>query len=226
VCFLPEILRAVRGQLKAATIEEDLSTRTVFDYPNSRTLEKVAGLLESRLGAAGLGAKEKSALDRCRSGIELLTSSGRQSVTVKSVALAKALIGEKEWSTLLRDIVRNSYRNDLHFLPADDEPPEWSGVPESAVVLFRYPLCCPIQVLDAAQDLELPDWRTCTAELSRHYPAVQQFAARRPLKHATVKTRFLSDLMTRYASMYARLGAPDFSEETIGSFVQSVSKGL
>ena len=174
----------------------------------------------------GLNQKERSALDRMRAGLSLLTRSGELAGSPAAPGALHTLFGEKEWKNIVRDIVRNAYSADLHFLPADGEPAEWSGVLEPSVVLFRYPLCCPIQVLDAAQDLELVDWPRSTADLQRRFPAAEHFVARRPLKHSTLKTRFFSDLLTRYAAMYVRLGAPDFTSDTIESIADAITMGI
>lgn len=226
VCFLPEILRALRGQMVTAGIAEELTGGSRFDYPPAALVERIGRLIRSRLEGKGLGQKEKSALERSLSGIALLDAARDRSGGPPPPGAVQRLFGEKEWPKLVGEIVRNSHRTDLHFLPHDEEPAEWSGVPEHSLVLFRYPLCCPIQVLDAAQDQELADWEQCLANLTGHFPSAANFSGRRPLKHATMRPRFFSDLLTRYVAMHVRLGAPSFTDETVASFVADLTKGI
>jgi hypothetical protein len=133
-----------------------------------------------------------------------------------------ALLGDKEWLNYRSRLVRNALRSDLHFLPADGQLASWSGVPCHSLVLFRYPLTAPIDVFECAQDISLVDWKNCCEQLGVIVPLVMAFAARRPIKRLTLKPDFLADLLTRYVSLYVRLGSPDFSEHTINQFCTEV----
>lgn len=82
----------------------------------------------------------------------------------------RLLFTDKEFEQTAEKIVRNSYRLDLHFLPADGQPKDWSAVAEHSVVLFRYPMSVPLDLLDAAQTQSLKDW-----------PALS-FIARNPIR--------------------------------------------
>jgi hypothetical protein len=84
-----------------------------------------------------------------------------------------------------------------------------------SVALFRYPLTVPVSLLDAAQDNALTDWTEATSALAVEEPMATLLAARRPLKCLRLQSRFLPDLLTKYVSLYSRIGSPDFTRETV-----------
>jgi hypothetical protein len=69
--------------------------------------------------------------------------------------LLQEVLGKKKWTDIASKTCTNAYRPDIHFLPADSKPPSWSAIPEHSVVLFRYPLTAPIELFDAANDINL-----------------------------------------------------------------------
>jgi hypothetical protein len=129
------------------------------------------------------------------------------------------VLGKKLHQQTLEKLVRNSFRLDVHFLPPDEQDPAWAAVPQPSVILFRYPLTLPIEVLDAAQDSNMPDWAKASAQLAERHPIARTFSDQRPIRRARLKERFLADAMTRYLTVYIRLGSPDFTEHTIAEYV-------
>lgn len=128
------------------------------------------------------------------------------------------LFGEKEWLSTRIRLIRNALRADLHFLPADGQQPDWSGIPGHSLVLFRYPMTAPIEIFECAQDILLADWHNCCERIGATVPLARAFEDLRPVKRLTVKRDFLGDLLTRYVSLYVRLGSPDFSDDTVNRF--------
>ena len=130
--------------------------------------------------------------------------------------------GAKNWNATVQQVLRNSHRLDLFFLPSDAQPISWSAIPDHSVVLFRYPFSAPIQLLECAQDVQLTNWDTVIGELRPLLPGIDAFATR-PLKRGTLRPGFLGDLLTRFVSMHVRLGAPDLSEGTVDKMVQDIT---
>jgi hypothetical protein len=167
-------------------------------------------------------ARGKEAQVRCRGGVRLLASVVRGS-SEEATANVRSLLGPKDWGLLARQLVTN-YRKDLHFLPADGLDPEWSIIPNHSVVLFRYPLTAPLAIFDAAQDVTLNDWPSWIHEVESQIPLANAFRARRPLKGLTVRKDFLSDLLTRYAALYLRIGSPDFTSDTVDDYITQLER--
>lgn len=122
---------------------------------------------------------------------------------------------KKRWQQLRSQVVKNTLRSDIYFLPADGNDADMSPVSKHSVALFRYPLTAPVTVLDSAQDSSLADWATVAAALATHEPMACAFSNVRPLKCLRLRDRFLSDLLTKFVALYSRLGSPDFSQESI-----------
>ena len=129
---------------------------------------------------------------------------------------------KKRWQQVREHVIRNSFRSDIYFLPADGNEPELSPLANHSVVLFRYPLTVPVAVLDSAQDTSVSDWSEAVKSLAAHEPMALAFSAVRPLKCLRLIDRFLSDLLTKFVGLYSRLGSPDFSRES----VETISKEL
>lgn len=130
--------------------------------------------------------------------------------------------GAKSWNKTKRQVVRNSHRLDLFFLPSDAQPRSWSAIPDPSVVLFRYPFSAPIQVLECAQDVLLGDWTTVMEDHRPLLPGIDAFETK-PLKRATLRAGFLGDLLTRFVSMHVRLGVPELSEATVDGIVSDIT---
>jgi len=134
------------------------------------------------------------------------------------------LFGDKAFKSIIKGIVSNAYRQDIHFLPADEQDSAWSGVPRHSVVLFRYAFSAPVEIFECAQDISLTDWPAAIQRLSRFIPGVCAFSQERPMKRVSLKPRFLADLVTRYVAMYVRLGSPDFTHQTVTQFINQIGE--
>jgi len=120
------------------------------------------------------------------------------------------------WLQVRTQIVRNAFRSDLYFLPADGNSDlSLSPIAMHSVALFRYPLTVPVSLLDAAQETTLTDWTEATSALATEEPIATALSAVRPLKCLRLQGRFLADLLTKYVSLYSRIGSPDFTRETV-----------
>jgi len=122
---------------------------------------------------------------------------------------------KSRWRQVRTQIVRNAFRSDLYFLPADGNSDDLSPIAKHSVTLFRYPLTAPVSLLDAAQDTSLADWGEAITALAIEEPMARAFSPARPLKCLRLQNRFLADLLTKFVALYSRLGSPDFTHDTV-----------
>jgi hypothetical protein len=215
IAFLPELRRTVDGLL------ENSSLRGLIEWPDSSFPPELSllALAKERLRAVTenphTNGKEKSYLQRVASAIRILENMASPNVKSSKAEDLSDLLGEKRWQKIREDIVSNSLRGDLHFLPRDGQDTAWSGVPEHSLVLFRYPLTAPIEVFECAQDVGLLDWDAAVSKVARIKPMANSFRSVRPLKRIRLLPRFVADLLTRYISIYIRIGSPDFTRNAI-----------
>jgi hypothetical protein len=157
-------------------------------------------------------------------GLQLASDICNNEIKRVNKALLMSLFSEKENIKRSESVVRNSFSNDLHFLPKDERDEEWTAIKEHSVVLFRYPITAPIEVLELANDNTVSDWSQKMNEISASFPIAQTFRDKRPLKVYRLHEYFLSDLLTRFASLYIRIGSPDFDEDTVRQFSADLIK--
>lgn len=224
--FLPELIGYIRGQIPASGLCKDLVTSSKFLPPENSHLEDLSQHVEHALtdNQHKLGTKERTALERIRAGVHLLQNFCNPELLSVPVDKMELLMGKKELDALIRDIVTNAYSTDMHFLPSDAQPEEWSGVLEPSVVLFRYPCSIPVSILDAAQEIKNSNWNSVIAYFATLCPGIHEIKENRPMKKLSLRPRFTSDLITRYISMYIRLGAPNMSSGMIDNMANQVKK--
>jgi hypothetical protein len=225
LAFMPDVFREIEGQLQAAQLGELISQIAVtsrFCPPDNESLKNLENVLESNISKPGRSEKGKSALQRVSAGIRLLTLIANPEIVEPSVSDLRLLLGERNWKSTLERLVGNAYRLDVHFLPADEQPADWAGVPQHSVALFRYALSVPVEIFESAQDIHLNDWAGVVQRLAKVIPVAQTFHAERPMKRVALRPRFLADLLTRYVAMHVRLGSPDFTSQTISQYVDQI----
>jgi hypothetical protein len=221
--FVPAIVRETSRHLETLGLPALSSDTSRFLPPTVATLETTCARLGPHLSISA-GKKNKESAARAIAGIEALRACrAGQPVTTPTTDLEK-VFGNKNWRSTLGQIVRNAFRLDLFFLPADEQRLPVSAVPDPSVVLFRYPFSAPIQLLELAQDVQVTDWPSAVRELRDLMPGVDAFSAK-PLKHGTLRSGFLSNMLTRFASMHVRLGTPDLSEASVEAIVDCVAGG-
>ncbi len=219
---LPDILRATEGQLIAAGVTLRLQANS-NDRVNIGSIDSMCQLLNETIAARPGGQKEAVAKARAECGLAILRS------ILAGVSLAnrkesvKSLYGEKEFSSLCARVVRNSLRSDIHFLPCDQQPTKWSALNRHSVALFRYPLTVPLEFLDLSLVTPDRDWQSVMSAVACVYPCSAAFSAYRPMKMLRVRSRFMSDLLSRFISLYGRIGSPDFSPGTVDDYVNHLS---
>jgi hypothetical protein len=218
--FMPEIqreLQAVAAQLGIGGMLD----RPSFAPPSAQDLDAFESLLRREDGKQR-SPKEQTLVERATAGIAALRNG--KSRVASNVDPTRILCGTKTFDSIVERIIRNSYRQDIHFLPMDEQPPDWSAVNSHSVALFRYVLSAPLEIFLAAQDTTIKDWAGFADSIAAQWPVASAFREMRPVKRLTVKPRFLSDLLTRYVGMFVRLGSPDFTSETVADYVREIGE--
>jgi hypothetical protein len=204
------------GSLKSTAGRLELSRR-----PTRQELEEAAAHAELARSALGSDKSQAALVERIMAGIVLLARSSPESDSKHF----EDLFGKKPWRQTLDKLVKNGLRLDVHFLPPDEQDPVWSCLETPSLVLFRYPLTLPVQILDIASDIGIKDWAAAMADSQREFPIATAFSTQRPIRRLRVKERFLADIMTRYLAVYIRLGSPDFTQATVDSYVETIAGG-
>lgn len=219
--FVPTIRRETNKHLTAAGLPLLPEPSTWFAPPALPTIDAAQASCNTRLRQPST-KNQRAATTRASAGLVLLRACHRPDAAHFPQAEFTTAFGARPWQATVQQIVRNSHRLDLFFLPRDGQPIAWSAIPDHSVVLFRYPFSAPIQLLECAQDVQLANWDAAIEELRPLLPGVDAFATR-PLKRGTLRAGFLGDLLTRFVSMHVRLGAPDLSDELVGDIVGDVT---
>jgi len=225
--FLPELLREIDGQLQvaqASNLFPLLETHSRFFPPPCDALEVLESELQVTYNQPNISSKVKLAIERVQAGLRILYCVANPEVIEPQMEDVKCLLGEKLFTTILQRIVTNAYRLDIHFLPADEQIAEWSGIFQHSLALFRYALSAPVEIFECAQDVSLIDWEGAMDKLAAFIPGTKSFASIRPMKKISLKPRFLADLLTRYVAMHVRIGSPDFTSQTVSEYVDQIGK--
>lgn len=129
----------------------------------------------------------------------------------------KQFFGNDKWKKICSAIIKNSFSTDIHFLPSDGQDPLYSGIQGHSLALFRYPITIPINVLNMADDMYLYDWNDAIDGIKHKYSLASYFKEK-PIRALRLKKDFLSDLLTRFISLYIRMGSPDFTKDTVSTY--------
>jgi hypothetical protein len=220
--FVPTWTKTAAGLAEQAGLNWESIKTGLFTPPPIDVLDSLRRQCGDALKVERQPEKHKVAIQRCVVILDILqmcSAPGTKCASTDSVVFA---LGEKSYRDTVRRIVTNSQPLDVHFLPPDRQAPEWSAVPYPSVALFRYPFTASLELLDDAQDVTVKEWDGVLAKYSSVLPSTAAFSAERPMKRATVKPRFMSDLLTRYVGLHVRLGSPDFTEATVEEYVSEV----
>ncbi|VXD08862.1 conserved hypothetical protein [Enterobacterales bacterium 8AC] len=133
----------------------------------------------------------------------------------------ETLLGKKKYEDILKKMLINSYKSDVHFFPAFRNAGDYSAIRVHSLALFRHAYSVPIEILDAAQTSSESLWSSDQKTLEVQMPIAKEFNSW-PIKVSRLKDDFLSDLISRYLSMFMRLGSRDFTSHTIDSFVSEI----
>lgn len=218
--FSVEILRILKTQVKSVALDG-----TLFDGLKGVALPCVQAMgVLARDVALELNdckdPKRGAVLERILSAIKHLVSVRTRGAD-RTVQCVRRILSDKEFDRAIREIVRNSYSVDLHFLPGDGRVADMSVIKAHSVVLFRYAMSIPVEFLEAAQDTANRNWAVVVEGLSQEFPVAKHVTAK-PLRVGRLKAAFIPDLISRFTSLHVRMGSPDFSPDTINEYVTQI----
>ena len=126
---------------------------------------------------------------------------------------------------ILKKLVENSLKPDIHFLPSDDLPIEYSAVGSHSIVLFRYPLSLPIEHLNEVRTMSSEEEWWAHVQKRKGVEKVLSSFGEWPIKLACLRKEFYGDLLSRYVNMFVRLGSPDFDDASVANFASEIESG-
>ena len=203
-----ELTNIIGTQALARHLPPLLSDDTLTMRENeANQIQVLIGTDKNRLGA------EKT--ERANAGVVLLNdiAAGR----VREPRQLFKLLFAKGFKKLVEDIVRNN-RPDTHFLPKDGQPEAYSAILEHSVILLRYPLTVPIELMDGIDYSAGTDWKARYVGTAYLRKSLTMFGDDPPIKMGRVREPYMKIIITRYTGMFARLGSPDFSPQWCHNF--------
>lgn len=210
--FYFEIWQDVLAQLSKLKITGIVTPPDRYELPLLDEIEE----LKSKLFDLKESDKNKvGSFDRiCMYEKYIVKNNSGQNLTTEEVG---SIFTAGNFDKILKKIVRNAFKVDIHFLPADEKPIYSSAVPDHSIVLFRHATSIPIEIINSAQYSNDEDWLNKLPGLKTHYPIANLFSDL-PIRLATLRDDFLSDLLSRYVSMQIRLGSRDFTDDTVDQY--------
>jgi hypothetical protein len=206
--IVADIQRALAGQLAQAGAPALLQNPESHVPPSLPDLEAARDIMTKVREQKVATAIDKAA-ERALHGIAALIEL-REGGMCASSDDVRAVLGAAKTDELINDFIRNQ-RSTAHFLPADGQDAAFSAVSTPSVALLRYPFSVATELLDVAQRSKEAQWPQAAASLSKMYPNVKEMHIERPLKRASVRPAFESDLISRFVGLFGRIGAPDLS---------------
>lgn len=216
--FYPFVKAEAINQIKSLGIEQfDDSLLPKNQLPQESAIKYIAQILDGIV----VTKKNVDALAKIKAGIKLIEQILSNTCSEASMPDLNLFFGKKH-SEIKDRIIKNSFSTDLHFSPKDGESIEWSAIPNHSVILFRYPITVPIEILDVAMDYNVLHWQQTMDSYSNQFSSAKGFRDKKPLKSLKLNQEYLSDLLTRFVALYVRLGSPDFDSEAIKTILTEI----
>lgn len=220
--FLPELRRILDDSLKYLKVSPGALWDVRYFLPSTGSVREASAHLQERRAAGGSRADEDVHFGRCEAALDHLARMHNPLSAPPPSETTAVLLGARRHRELLGKLLRNA-NLDTHFLPTHAID-QWAAVREPSLVLFRYPLTAPIEILEWAQDPTLADWSSACRELEPTQPFASCFHAARPLKTARLVVHHLADLLTRFTSLYSRVGSPDLSPHQLDTLLSELTE--
>lgn len=212
---LPLLKGKILGQIQTGGFDPKLEWGGREFFPPAReAVQQAINALNDHVSSKQLGQKEINAIGRAVAGLTLILGMNSDSIANDSDLHLSSLFGT-EWEKLLQRLITNSFSSNLHFLPADGQVVEYSAVPAHSVIMFRYPITVPIEVLNLAQEASERSWKELVYQNINEFPTLKYFDGALPIKILNLKSTFLADMLCRFIGVYNQVGSPDFTEDTI-----------
>jgi hypothetical protein len=207
------IARRVKGELRQLIGQKHLS-EFIPPLLNDDTLALTAheaGKLDTLLARHGAALGEPR-VKKIADALALLKCITEGSLP-DDIVLFKSVFGRNA-SKLIEDIVRNN-RPDTHFLPKDLQPVEYGVMPAHSVILFRYPVTVPMELIEGIDYNAGSAWKSAFRSRAFLTASLAMFDEKPPIKRGRVREPFMKDIITRYVASFGRLGSPDFSPQLV-----------
>lgn len=223
VGFLPILRREILERLKAADLHLEIAwPETGYYQPPVREIEREIARLNQLLSVPKKARGWDVHVKRAMAGLSVVGCvSTNTDINYDDLS---SLLGQK-WEDTKRQLITNSYRNDIHFFPSDEQDPDTPGVKKHSLALFRYPITVPTELLLAAQDMSGDQWKAFLEERQQQYTILRHFSPSMPVKCLSLKASFLSDLLSRFTTLYARIGSPDFTRASVDKIAREFANG-
>ncbi|MBY3044179.1 hypothetical protein [Rhizobium leguminosarum] len=219
LAFLPTLRREISERFRSAGFLSRIAwPEPGYILPRRELINDDLTEIELRLANSKATKAEKEHLTRAAAGLRVIKSTSSPSLaSLEDVAL---LLGTK-WSSVKTELVRNSHRPDLHFLPKDFRDGSTpSHLEAHSLVLLRYPITLPAEFLHAAQHCLPGQWDAfLKSSDGSSWAHLQGKSDIPPLKCLSVKQAFLADMLSRFTALFSRVGSPDFSRSTIEKYM-------
>jgi len=202
----------IQGALSKLKASDQVTPPNRFENPLVDEVEAVCTALDSAKRESAAGKQVLAYLTYLRD-----CASGR----APAIGTIEQLLTAKRLQDTLSRLITNALKPDVHFLPADGSPKDYSAVHTHSLALFRYALSIPVEILDAAQRVSPDGWPAVREGMALIHPIARHFTDW-PVKLGALKDDFLSDLLSRYVSMYIRLGSRDFTSQTVAEISDNV----
>lgn len=171
-------------------------------------------------------AKYSDKIDKSVCGLSMLKKMHQPGLEEQNYSDLLSFWGGKEYKDKMANIVRNKFRSDIYFLPSDRQRDGVSAISKHSVVMFRYPISLPTDILDVASNLDVVNWQEAMDKMSDAMPVSAIFKSNRPMKKARLRERFLADLLSKYVSLYMRIGSPDMHERLVLEIDSELEGGM
>lgn len=223
VAVLPELRRAVDASLVSGKFEYSMPwSAHPYRPPSISAIESAVLAINQHLGEKQRSAEVILFLERAKAALEICKQIA--SCQIKNIGTELLSASFKDWSGIKSRLITNSQSAYMHFLPADGQSEAFSGLPEHSLVLFRYPLTVPVEVLDLAANTTQENWENVAHANVDAVPFLNNYLGQMPMKRLSMKAEFLADLLSRYVIVYNRIGSPDFTASTVGRFSSEVDQ--
>lgn len=167
--FLPVVMRELRGQLTSLQINELPIANGRFSLPPMEAIIRVKIKLDEIKSGQKSGEKEKTAATKAAACLEILNKIQDGELSDCRAQTVCEALGQKSAKNCYDNLIRNSHAIDLHFLPKDGQPTEWSAIAHHSLVLFRYPITAPVELFDEAQEVGNRDWPSAVARVAKRF---------------------------------------------------------
>ena len=221
--FLPSVRREIMERFRSADIAPSMNLQDPgYQPPSASEIDEQVDFLNAYLIKVGLSSAKRGHIERALAGLRIAAACSSASCLRVDLKDVEKLMGQK-WSDMKFGIIRNSYRSDLHFLPKSTMDENEAGISEHSLVLFRYPITVPSEVLTASQSVPATSWSGFIDSYRSASVAASAFESHMPLKIACLKSTFLADMLSRFTGLYSRVGSPDFTSITANRISREIT---